>query len=135
MKRILVPVLFAAALVMGTARSRAASESKSTEPAGKATEAAKSGDEITVTGEVLDLACYLDHGAKGSAHKECAETCIKSGLPVGIKGEDGHLYLLIGDHKPINDQIAAHAAGTVTVKGKLAQRDGLRAIENARIVM
>ena len=31
----------------------------------------------TVKGEVLDMACYLDHGAKGEKHKGCAEKCIK----------------------------------------------------------
>ena len=41
---------------------------------------------VTVTGEVLDMACYIDHGATGAKHAECAKTCIESGLPVGLKG-------------------------------------------------
>gem|GEM_PF-6621982 len=41
------------------------------------------------TGEVVDMACYLDHGATGEKHAECARECIESGLPVGIKGTDG----------------------------------------------
>ena len=50
---------------------------------------------ISVTGEILDMACYLDHGARGLDHKECAEKCIRSGLPVGIKSnEDGKTYLV-----------------------------------------
>src|SRR5437879_6285049 len=88
----------------------------------------------TVTGEVLDMACYLDHGATGAKHADCAKTCIESGLPVGIKGNDGKTYLLIGEHKPMNKELAAYAAKTITVKGKLATRDGINMIENAEIV-
>ena len=50
--------------------------------------------EVTVTGEVLDMACYLDHGATGEKHADCAKTCIESGLPVGIKGKDVTAKLL-----------------------------------------
>jgi hypothetical protein len=46
-------------------------------------------DETTIKGEVLDMACYLDHGAQGEKHAACAEKCISSGLPVGIKDADG----------------------------------------------
>lgn len=87
----------------------------------------------TVTGEVVDLMCYLDHGAKGEKHAGCAETCIKSGGPVGLLTKDVRLYIIIGDHKPINDQLASHAAKTITVKGKVVERNGMKMIENAEI--
>jgi len=97
-------------------------------------EANTAGGPITVKGEVLDMACYMDHGAQGEKHASCAKTCIESGLPVGLKAEDGNTYLLIGEHKPINAAIAPYAAKTVTIKGKLVSRDGLKMIENAEIV-
>ena len=90
--------------------------------------------EVTVKGEVLDMACYLDHGASGEKHAECAKMCISSGLPVGIKGTDGKTYLLIGEHKPLNSVLAEYAGKTITVKGKLASRDGINMIGNAEIV-
>jgi hypothetical protein len=90
-----------------------------------------SGQEATVTGEVIDMSCYLDHGATGEKHAACAKKCIASGLPVGIKANDGKTYLMIGDHKPLNSELADEAAKTVTVKGKLASRDGISMIENA----
>jgi hypothetical protein len=96
--------------------------------------AATSSGSITVTGEVLDMACYLDHGAQGDKHADCAKTCIEGGLPVGIKSADGKTYLLIGEHKPLNKQLAPYAAKTITVKGKLVERDGFKAIANAEIV-
>ena len=95
---------------------------------------AASGTMITVTGEVLDMACYLDHGAHGDSHADCAKMCISSGLPVGLKTTDGTVYLLIGDHKPANDKLAEFAAKTITVKGKFVSRDGMNLLENIEIV-
>jgi hypothetical protein len=100
----------------------------------RAADAPKSGDQITVTGEVLDMACYLDHGAHGEKHAACAKTCISSGLPAGIKATDGTVYLLIGEHKPANDKLAEYAAKTITVKGKFVSRDGINLLENIEIV-
>jgi hypothetical protein len=101
---------------------------------GKMTAAPKSGSDLTVTGEVLDMACYLDHGASGEKHAGCAETCISSGLPVGLKSADGTVYLLIGEHKPANAELAKYAAKTVTVKGKFVNRDGINLLENIEIM-
>ncbi len=89
---------------------------------------------VIVKGEIVDMACYIDHNATGAKHSDCAKTCITSGLPVGIKGEDGMTYLLIGEHKPMNSVLAQYAAKTVTVRGKAASRDGFNMIENAEIV-
>ncbi len=95
---------------------------------------AKNGSDVTVTGEVLDMACYLGHGASGPAHAACAQKCISSGLPVGLKGTDGKTYLLIGEHKPVNDEFAPYGGKTVTVHGKFVARDGINLIENVELV-
>jgi hypothetical protein len=86
----------------------------------------------TITGEVVDLMCYLDHGARGEGHKGCAQKCIENGGPVGLLSHD-QLYLVIGDHKPINDQLASKAAQTVTLKGKVVERNGMKMIEHAEL--
>ena len=103
-------------------------------PLAAADETPKTDGPVTVTGEVLDMACYLDHGAHGEKHASCAQTCISSGLPVGLKSADGKVYLLIGEHKPANEQLAQYAAKTITVKGKLVSRDGITLLENIEIV-
>ncbi len=87
-----------------------------------------------VTGEVVDLMCYVDHNAVGEKHgQSCGAKCIRSGGPVGIVSE-GKAYLVVGEHKPINDQLADYCGKNVTVKGKLAERGGVAMIENAEIV-
>jgi hypothetical protein len=87
----------------------------------------------TIKGEVVDLMCYLDHGAKGEKHKGCAKKCIEGGGPVGLLTADDQLYLVIGEHKPINTELAAKAAETVTLKGKVVERNGMKMIENAEL--
>ena len=90
--------------------------------------------EKTVTGEIVDMMCYVDHNAVGEKHgQSCGAKCIKSGGPVGIVSE-GKAYLVVGEHKPINDQLAEYCGKNITVKGKLAERGGIAMIENAEIV-
>lgn len=87
----------------------------------------------TIKGEVVDLMCYLDHGAKGEKHKGCAKKCIANGGPVGLLTADNQLYLVIGDHQPINKELADKAAQTVTLKGKVVERNGVKMIEKAEL--
>ncbi|PZR75393.1 MAG: hypothetical protein DLM73_05455 [Chthoniobacterales bacterium] len=89
--------------------------------------------EKTITGEIVDLMCYADHGATGDKHAECAAKCIKGGGPVGILS-DGKTYIVVGDHKPMNAELAEFAGKTVTLKGKLATIGGIPLLENAQIV-
>ena len=87
-----------------------------------------------VTGEVVDMMCYVDHNAVGEKHgQSCGAKCIKSGGPAGIVSE-GKAYLVVGEHKPINDQLAEYCGKNITVKGKIAERGGIAMIENAEIV-
>jgi hypothetical protein len=98
----------------------------------------------TVTGEVVDIACYFENGSCGPKHADCAATCIASGLPVGIKSKDGTVYLVIGkplpaspsvgpQHETLNAQLAPYAAKTVTVSGWIVVKAGLSVIEDAEV--
>ncbi|HEY8670681.1 MAG TPA: hypothetical protein VIL63_07575 [Terriglobales bacterium] len=86
-----------------------------------------------ITGEIVDMVCYLDHNAMGEKHASCGEKCIKSGTPVGIVS-DGKVFLVVGSHKPMNDELAPFAGKTVTLKGKVASNGGVTMLENAEIV-
>ena len=87
-----------------------------------------------VTGEIVDMMCYVDHNAVGEKHgQSCGAKCIKSGGPVGIVS-DGKAYLVVGEHKPMNDQLAEYCGKTITMKGKMAERGGVAMLENAEIV-
>jgi len=87
----------------------------------------------TVTGEIVDMMCFVDHNATGDKHAACAAKCIKGGGPVGISSE-GKTYLVVGEHKPMNDQLAEYAGKTITLKGKVSEREGVLMLANAEIV-
>jgi hypothetical protein len=87
-----------------------------------------------ITGEIVDMMCYVDHSAMGEKHgQSCGSICIKNGGPVGIVS-DGKAYLVVGEHKPINDELAGSCGKTITLKGKLVERAGIAMLENAEIV-
>jgi hypothetical protein len=84
----------------------------------------------TITGEVLDMACYMKSGAHGDGHKECAADCIKGGSPMGILTSDNKVYLLVENHDKADAYAEAkkHAGEQVTVTGTLSERNGINAI-------
>jgi hypothetical protein len=84
----------------------------------------------SVTGEVVDTACYLGHGEKGASHRKCADVCLKKGMPIGVLTEDGQLWIALEDHdnpKPYDD-LKKKAAETVTVQGKKVASGGVQGI-------
>ena len=88
------------------------------------------GQDVLVKGKVLDMTCYIAYNLSGPEHASCARDCIRSGLPVGIKGEDGKVYLLTGKAgKPVNAELADYAAKVVTIRGKESVRDGFAQLQ------
>ena len=87
-------------------------------------------EEIKVSGEVVDLACYLSKGSKGKRHKACAELCAKKGLPLGVLTESGDVYLLIEDHDNPGPYDAAKglAGENAEVTGKKFTKGGVQSI-------
>jgi hypothetical protein len=59
--------------------------------------------------------------------------CFKSGLPVGIKAQDGKVYLLTGEPGySVNAELADYAAKIVTIKGKESIRNGFASAAGRR---
>jgi hypothetical protein len=86
--------------------------------------------EIVVTGEVLDMTCYIASNLSGPDHAKCAGDCIRSGLPAGIKAQDGKVYLLTGGPgHSINAELAEYAGKTLTIKGRQTVRDGFAQLQ------
>ena len=84
----------------------------------------------TLTGEVVDLACYVPHPAtsKGNGHRKCADTCLKKGMPMGLVTADKQVYLLLENHdnpKPYS-QLKEKAAETVSVEGTKVNEGGVQ---------
>lgn len=93
----------------------------------------KGGKEVSMKGEIVDLACYSAHEGKGPKHAECAKECVLGGAPIGLLAENGSVYLLLENHATPKDkkpyaEARTKVAETVTISGDLYKRGGLPAI-------
>ncbi len=82
-----------------------------------------------ITGEVVDVTCFANHGAKGEKHAACAQKCLASGMPAGILA-DGVLYIAtMGDHSAPSTKLAPWAGKMVTAEGSKIEKDGTHIFE------
>jgi len=96
-----------------------------------------SGKPATVTGEVVDVSCYLELGKRGPAHVACGTKCINNGAPIGLVDAQDHLYLLFAEphhprrdgEAPIKDMFLPYLSQTVKVSGMMTDlKGGMRAL-------
>ena len=88
-----------------------------------------------ITGEVVDMGCWLGHAARGEKHVSCATKCLNQGMPMGLLTSNGTLYLVTLDHDnadPFNG-LKDMAGKNVTVTGELLTRSGTKAIEASKV--
>lgn len=93
--------------------------------------AMQASDEKTISGQVIDVNCYVAMGASGAGHKACAEGCAKAGVQLAILGTDGNVYAAISS-KPMdaqNAKLLPFAEGKVKVTGTHRFKNGLHTIE------
>jgi len=96
---------------------------------------------IKVTGELLDMGCYISRGLKGPLHKECAFKCINNGVPMGLVGADSVVYVLTQNHDRAMEpqsfgnspdpykQLKGWAAEQVEIFGLPWERNGMKFLE------
>ena len=93
-------------------------------------------EEKTIVGHVVDVACYVSHGDMGEAHRQCAETCAKAGIPLAILDQQsGTLYLPLAKnhHEAANKELLAYVEKDVRVTGAVSEKDGMKTITIASI--
>ena len=118
-----------------TARWTETTEKAATTPEQKKVLA--SGKVATISGELVEVSCYLQLGKRGEAHAACGADCIKHGQPAGIVDEKRNLTLLfVEEHDPrrygeidVRDKLASLVARQVSATGVLTTtKDGQRAL-------
>ena len=89
------------------------------------------GNQVTVTGQVIDLNCYVSMGASGAAHKACAQACAKAGVALAILGSDGVIYMPVSAKPadPQNPRLEPFAEGKVRVTGTHRMASGMHTID------
>ena len=87
-------------------------------------------DDVTVQGEIVDLACYMAKGSRGASHKACAQLCAKRGVPIGVLTDGGEVYLLLDDHNNPDpyDSAKKLAGERAEVSGKKFSKQGVNSI-------
>ena len=93
--------------------------------------------EVTVKGEVVDVACSMSkgEGGKGDAHAACAMSCAKRGQPVGILTSDA-IYEVTGEFAANNNaKLLDFVAKQVTVTGDLTEKDGKKLLNVKSIAL
>ena len=87
-------------------------------------------EDVTVQGEILDMACYMAKGSKGAAHKACAVMCAKKGVPMGVLTDAGEVYLLLDDHNNPDpyDATKKLSGERAEVTGKKYNKQGVASI-------
>lgn len=96
----------------------------------------ESGKAATVTGEVVDVSCYMQLGKRGEAHIPCGTRCIANGQPIGIvDAEDNLTIVMAEEHHPRRDgQVELKSvlgpllAKKVTLTGMMTEMKGWRAL-------
>ena len=88
------------------------------------------GERTTVTGEVVDMWCYLEGGDRGAAKKACATACAKAGNAIAILDAKGGLFVAAGlkDHQPAQVLLLDRMNEEVTVSGTLVKKGGVQMI-------
>jgi len=119
MKKKLVPALIALLVVLALALS-----SRVVRGDQKPGQEEKKEPDVTLSGTVVDMHCYVTHGIHGGDHTGCANACIARGVPAGFLTDDGVLYVLFGEtphsvKETVKDMadVPAKATGTPVVRG------------------
>lgn len=89
------------------------------------------GNEATITGRVVDPACYIGMNLKGESHKQYAAACAKAGQALGILDEKAGVLYQVIEGAPGTDPnklLWGNEESVVTVKGKVFHKDGMHAI-------
>jgi len=77
-------------------------------------------DSVTVTGKVVDAACFMLHVAAATAasHKDCGAACLARGVPLAIATDDGALYFPADGNQRLKSLLNARvrASGPVVEK-------------------
>jgi len=117
-----------------TARWTATTEEAAASEANK--QVLASGRQQTITGEIVDVSCYLQLGKRGEGHIACGSKCIAAGEPIGIVDADTNLYVVFAEeHHPRRDgqvslkkTVGSLLAKTVTATGMVTEKNGNRAL-------
>ena len=98
------------------------------------------GQYMTIVGEVMDPACFLEAGAKsiGPGHYQCAIDCAKSGQTLALYSRDQDLIYFVAGELPgknPNDPLMPYIHKKVDVSGTVYHRSGAYGIVITKVAL
>jgi hypothetical protein len=85
-----------------------------------------------ISGNLIDIDCFAEHGGFGPEHLECSRFCASRGLPAALLDGQGRIYLIQGRrHQPlteVNQPLLDYVESTVVIHGELLKRGELRVL-------
>lgn len=105
---------------------------------------AAEGKRIEIKGELIDTWCYFSgvmggpDSVVGTAHHTCAMWCAAGGIPVGLLGEDGEVYMVLklpkDDESNGGETFLTLTNDTVEAEGMHYERDGINYLVVSEVI-
>jgi hypothetical protein len=116
-------VAFVTAVGLSTLYAQERQRTKSGTPPAQTAEA----KEVTLSGKLVDLQCYMSGKFVGKSLEACSRACIRRGVPAALETNDG--LVVLGMAKGASARLATHAMDAVEVTGKLYEKRGLKYLD------
>ncbi|MEL7428378.1 MAG: hypothetical protein AAFN43_00125 [Pseudomonadota bacterium] len=99
---------------------------------------------VEIKGEVIDTWCFFsgvmggEDAVVGSAHHTCALWCAAGGIPVGVRTDEGDVYMILKyegqDVLERNDTVMEVQSDIITARGMHYVRDGVNYLVVEKVV-
>ena len=106
--------------------------------------ASTAGKMVEIKGEIIDTWCYFSgvmgdtDATRGTAHHTCALWCAAGGIPVGVRTDEGDVYMVLKingeDALAQTDTLMEIQSDVITAKGIHYLRDGANYIVVENVV-
>ena len=106
--------------------------------------ASTAGKMVEIKGEIIDTWCYFSgvmgdtDATRGTAHHTCALWCAAGGIPVGVRTDEGDVYMVLKingeDALEQTDTLMEIQSDVITAKGIHYLRDGVNYIVVENVV-
>ena len=86
------------------------------------------GKEVTLTGKIVDLHCFMTGSQPTKDAVKCTRECLNDGVPAALETDNG-LVILGRGMKGIGREVSRHALAMVEINGKLYEKHGLKYVD------
>ena len=92
-------------------------------------------DSCAVTGEIIDITCYMRHDSRGEKHIKCGTYCANLGMPLGLlEDRANNIYLIIpAGHEDPKGSVLPYMGKRGKVDAILYTMGGLAGLEVEKI--